>query len=57
MIWKGFKGDNAYQSKNQAMRLKKLLAGLRDMIALRHTSAEGYKNNYVALNVPKSTVA
>jgi hypothetical protein len=61
MIWKethlsiqGPTVESAYQSKNQAMRLKKLSVELRDRIVSRHRSGEGYKNISAALKVPKN---
>ena len=39
------------------MRLKELSIELRDRIALRHRSGEGYLNISAALKVPKNTVA
>ena len=53
----GHTADNAYQSKNQAMRLEELHAELRDRTVLRHRSGEGDKINSAALKVPKCTVA
>jgi hypothetical protein len=64
MIWKdthlSIKGptfDSACHSKNQAMGLKVLFIDLRDRIALRNRSGEGYQNISTALKVPKNTVA
>ena len=45
----GLRADNAYQSKNQAMRAKELQVELRDRIVLRNRSGEGYKINSVTL--------
>jgi len=39
------------------MRSKELPEELRDRIVARHRSGQGYKKNYPALKVPKSTVA
>ena len=43
--------------QNQAMRSKELSIELRDRIASRHRSGDGYQNIYAALKVPKNTVA
>jgi hypothetical protein len=63
MIWKGthlsIQGltvDSAFQSKNQAIRSKELSVELRDRIASRHRSGEGYQNISAGLKVPKNTV-
>ena len=39
------------------MRSKELSVELQDRIMSRHRSEEGYQNIYVALKVPKNTVA
>ena len=57
LIGKAHTVDSACQSKNQAMRLKKLSVELRDRTMSRHRSGEGYQNISVALKVPKNTVA
>ena len=52
---KGPTVDGACQSKNQAMRSKKLSVEIRDRIVW-HRSGEGYKKCSAALKVPKNTV-
>ncbi len=58
MIWKGthdlikgLKAENAYQSKNQALRSKELPVELSNRTALNHTSGEEFRKNYAALKV------
>ncbi len=61
MIWKGthvlIKGltaDNAYQSKNQALRSKELPVELRNRFASSHRSEEEFRKKSAALKGHRS---
>ncbi len=64
MIWKGthvlIKGltaDNAYQSKNQALRSKELSVELRNRIKSNHTSGEEFRKKFCFIEGSQNHVA
>ncbi len=54
---KGLTAENAYQSKNQALRSKELPLELRNMIASSHTSAEEFWKKFCCFEGSQKHVA